>query len=66
MRRGLTAALLGEPAKDIEARRPYLTQASRLALKPVLGLPMISTRVKEVTSGPHLSLVPAVVLLDTS
>jgi len=55
MRRGLTAALLGEPAKGIEVRRPFLTQASKLALKPVLGLPLISTRVKEVASGPHVS-----------
>ncbi|KAK9905971.1 hypothetical protein WJX75_009885 [Coccomyxa subellipsoidea] len=49
--RGFTAAILGEPAQGIEVRRPHLTQASKLALLPVLGLPMISTRIREVWSA---------------
>ncbi|EIE23814.1 hypothetical protein COCSUDRAFT_83689 [Coccomyxa subellipsoidea C-169] len=46
--RGFTAAILGEPAQGIELRRPVLTQASKVALLPVLGLPVISARIREV------------------
>ncbi|CAL8472211.1 g11753 [Coccomyxa elongata] len=49
--RGLTAAVLGEPAQGIEVRRPSLTQASKFALRPVLGLPMISSRISEIWSA---------------
>jgi hypothetical protein len=49
--RGLTAALLGEPAQNIRDRHPNLTQASKLLLRPFLGLPIISNRIREV--DPH-------------
>ena len=47
--RGLTAALLGQPAAGIEARHPHLTRTAKAALQPLLGFPLISTRLHEVT-----------------
>ncbi|CAK0783325.1 hypothetical protein CVIRNUC_006524 [Coccomyxa viridis] len=46
--RGLTAALMGQPAAGIEARHPHLTRTAKFALQPLLGFPLISTRMHEV------------------
>ena len=43
--------MLGERAEGIEARRPALMAAARVALTPVLKLPPISRRAREVR--PH-------------
>lgn len=48
--RGLTAALLGQPAAGIEIRHPYMTGASKAALRPLLGVPPISSRIHEVSN----------------
>ena len=45
--RGLTAATLGEAADSVEERHPLLISAARLAMEPVLGLPVIRRRIRE-------------------
>lgn len=48
--------MLGEPAQGIEQRHPNLTRASKAALRPFIGLPMISTRIREVCAATtHIS-----------
>ena len=49
--RGLTAALMGQPAAGIEVRHPHLTRTAKAALQPLLGFPPISTRMHEVTNA---------------
>jgi hypothetical protein len=57
--RGLTAAALGEPADSIEQRHPLLVGAARVALKPVLGLPVIRRRIQEARLDLSCTLLPS-------
>ena len=59
--RGLTAALMGQPAAGIEMRHPHLTRTAKAALQPLLGFPPISTRMHEVTDASTASTGPTAV-----
>ncbi len=51
MRRGFTAAALGEPADGVEERHPRLIAAARTFFHPVLDSSYIARRLREVSSG---------------